>query len=87
MSRVIGWSEEASGGLCICADALLGFPASFLWLQAEFQPRGDVIKGGVRVTCLHIIRLSDSAVANVKIKSSALVKYYFSGQDPGCWRC
>lgn len=56
--------ESAAG----CADALVGFPASFMWLQAGFQPRGDVIKGGVRVsvleTFLHIILLTDSAVAN-----------------------
>lgn len=40
-----------------------------MWLQAEFQPRGDVIKGGVRVsvleTFLHIVLLTDSAVANL----------------------
>lgn len=51
-----------------CADALLGVTASFMWLRAEFQPRGDVIKGGVHVSAVetfpHIILLTDSAVAN-----------------------
>lgn len=49
-----------------CADALLGSADAFPRLQAEFQPGGDVIKGGVRVsaveTFLHVILLINEVV-------------------------